>query len=116
MNDLQRTAAEDPDAREIYRRLQAASRGAERSGGLVSTQDFLTRHALESFLDRLTRTPHGDDFVLKGGVLLAAYGIRRPTKDVDAGAVSTDLTQANLTRVVTDVAAVAVAEDRKSVV
>lgn len=25
----------------------------------------------------------GDDFVLKGGVLLAAFAVRRPTKDID---------------------------------
>lgn len=45
------------------------------------TSEYLTRHALESFLDRLTRTAHVADFVLKGGILLAAYGARRPTGD-----------------------------------
>ena len=45
---------------------------------------------LESFLDRLTRTRHAQDFVLKGGILLASYGVRRPTKDLDAEAISAD--------------------------
>jgi hypothetical protein len=45
---------------------------------------------LESFLDRLTDTDHGQHFVLKGGILLAAYGARRPTKDVDAEAIKLD--------------------------
>jgi hypothetical protein len=45
--------------------------------------DYLIRQALESFLDRLTQTVHVGDFVLQGGILLAAYGARRPTKDVD---------------------------------
>ena len=39
--------------------------------------------ALEGFLDRLIRSAHADDFVLKGGVLLVAYTERRPTRDID---------------------------------
>ncbi len=66
----------------IFRRIQSAARSAASDQGTaVPTQGYLTRHVLESFLDRLTRTPHADDFVLKGGILLAAYGFRRPTKD-----------------------------------
>lgn len=38
---------------------------------------------MECFLDRLARSPYADRFVLKGGVLLAAYEMRRPTRDVD---------------------------------
>jgi len=30
------------------------------------------------------QTDHGQHFVLKGGILLAAYGTRRPTRDVHA--------------------------------
>jgi hypothetical protein len=30
------------------------------------TQEYLIRHTLESFLDRLSRTAHAGDFVLKG--------------------------------------------------
>lgn len=40
------------------------------------TAEYLTRHALESFLHRLTQTDHGQHFVLKGGILLAAYRAR----------------------------------------
>jgi hypothetical protein len=61
---------------------------------------------LESFLDRLTRTRHARDFVLKGGILLASYGVRRPTKDLDAEAISADITAAYLTQVVRDIVAV----------
>lgn len=111
MNDIQASAANDPRAEEVYRQLQAAARSATRTGNRpVGTQEYLVRHALESFLDRLNQTTHGDDFVLKGGILLAAYGIRRPTKDVDAEAIATDLTPENLTRIATDVAAVEVAD------
>jgi hypothetical protein len=89
---------------EVFGRLQAAARSS--AGGAPSTQEFLVRHALESFLYRLTRTPHGDDFVLKGGILLAAYGVRRPTKDVDANATGADVTAEHIERIVRDVAAV----------
>lgn len=64
----------------------------------------MTRHLLESFLHRLTLTPHHDDFILKGGVLLAAYGVRRATKDADANAISADVTPDHLRRVVVDIA------------
>ena len=57
-----------------------------KTGSPVATGELVTRHALESFLDRLVRTRHGNDFVLKGGILLACYGVRRPTKDVDSEA------------------------------
>lgn len=40
-------------------------------------------YVLECFLDRLTATSLAECFVLKGGVLLAAFGERRPTRDVD---------------------------------
>ncbi|GGO73371.1 nucleotidyl transferase AbiEii/AbiGii toxin family protein [Nocardioides deserti] len=111
MNAIQQAAANDPRAAGVFRELQSAAKAATRDGGRpVGTQEYLVRHALESFLDRLSQTPHGDDFVLKGGILLAAYGIRRPTKDVDAEAISTELSAANLTRVVTDVAAVQAAD------
>ena len=63
---------------------------------------------LESFLDRLTRTVHVEDFVLKGGILLAVYGVRRPTKDVDVEAVGVAVTPAHLEQVVQDLVEVAV--------
>ncbi|MGJ7441724.1 nucleotidyl transferase AbiEii/AbiGii toxin family protein [Aquipuribacter sp. MA13-6] len=107
MSHLQRAAANDPHAGAVFRKLQTAAReagAAERRK--ITTDEYLVRHALESFLARLNQTPHGQDFVLKGGILLAAYGIRRPTKDVDAEAVSTDVTPENLTQVAKDVATV----------
>lgn len=94
---------------EAYKQLQSAARSlGARTGKKPPTEEYLIRHALESFLDRLTRTPHADDFVLKGGILLAAYGARRPTRDADAEAVNTPLTIEHLTKVVRDVAALEV--------
>lgn len=91
---------------EVFRRIQFAARSAAANTGKgAPTQEYLIRHTLESFLDRLTRTAHAEDFVLKGGILLAAYGVRRPTKDADANAVGIDVTTDHLIAVVHDVAA-----------
>jgi len=38
------------------------------------------------FLDRLTKSQYAENFVLKGGVLLAALDARRPTRDIDFAA------------------------------
>lgn len=85
---------------EVLRRLRATAQSAkDKTGKPASTQELLTRHVLESFLDRLSRTEHAQDFILKGGILLAAYRARRPTKDVDANAVSADVTAEHLSTV-----------------
>ena len=54
---------------------------ARRSGRL--TEELHQLYVLECFLDRLVRSSYADRFVLKGGVLLAAYDMRRPTRGVD---------------------------------
>ena len=45
--------------------------------------ELLTLYALEGLLGRLADSPDRERFVLKGGVLLAAYDDRRPTRDAD---------------------------------
>jgi Nucleotidyl transferase AbiEii toxin, Type IV TA system len=57
------------------------------------TDELLVMYALEGFLDRLTRSDEHHHFVLKGGVLLAAYNARRATRDIDfaARAVKNDV-------------------------
>jgi len=93
----------------VFHRLQQLARVQRtETGQLAATSEFLTRHCLESFLDRLTRTQHGRDFILKGGILLAVYGVRRATKDVDAEAVSANVTAAHLKQVVHDIAAISI--------
>ncbi|WP_187976357.1 nucleotidyl transferase AbiEii/AbiGii toxin family protein [Mycetocola sp. JXN-3] len=54
---------------------------ARKSGANV--QELLTLYALEALLERISRSPDADEFVLKGGVLLAAFEARRPTQDID---------------------------------
>lgn len=89
----------------VFRALQAKARStASKTGSPTPTQEYMIRHLHESFLDRLVRSGHGDDFVLKGGILLAAYGVRRPTKDADANAINADVSPQHLGLVVADIA------------
>lgn len=48
--------------------------------------EYFTLYALEGFLERLAGSDHSEDFVLKGGVLMAAFAARRPTQDIDLAA------------------------------
>jgi hypothetical protein len=47
------------------------------------TQELQQLYVLEGFLVRLAASDVRESFVLKGGVLLAAFDSRRPTKDID---------------------------------
>jgi hypothetical protein len=54
---------------------------AQRTGR--PTDELLQLYVLEGFLARLAVSDVPEKFVLKGGVLLAAFDTRRPTRDVD---------------------------------
>ncbi len=45
--------------------------------------ELLQLYVLETFLARLTSSRFAEQLVLKGGVLLAAFDERRPTRDID---------------------------------
>ncbi|MFC3494428.1 nucleotidyl transferase AbiEii/AbiGii toxin family protein [Glycomyces rhizosphaerae] len=49
----------------------------------LDVQEQMTLYSLEGLLARIATSPFREDFVLKGGVLLAAFSLRRPTKDID---------------------------------
>ncbi|MCA9552467.1 MAG: nucleotidyl transferase AbiEii/AbiGii toxin family protein [Myxococcales bacterium] len=53
-------------------------------------QEVFQLYLLETFLDRLSQSPWREELILKGGVLLAAFGTRRPTRDVDLQATALD--------------------------
>lgn len=74
---MSRPTRDSPGGR-AYLALRALAR--ERGRG---TSEFLHLYALERFVARVTASPHKERFVLKGGVLMAAFGQRRPTRDVD---------------------------------
>jgi hypothetical protein len=48
------------------------------------TEELLTLYVVERRLARLSASRYAEQFVLKGGMLLAANDARRPTADVDA--------------------------------
>lgn len=51
-----------------------------------NTAEYFTLYALEGFLARLAVSESAAGFVLKGGVLMAAFADRRPTRDIDFAA------------------------------
>lgn len=67
-----------PTSQEVYRTLQRRAR--EKARG---TQELFEFYLLERFLYRLSVFRHRDRFILKGGLMLAILGIRRPTRDAD---------------------------------
>lgn len=62
-------------------------------------------YVVERWLARLSHSPYMDDFVLKGGMLLAAFGNRRPTVDADALARNMASDEESLARRVAEIAA-----------
>lgn len=69
------------------------------------TDELIQLYALECFLDRLTRSEFAENFVLKGGVLLAALDARRPTRDIDFAARAIDNDTNAVLRLVRQIAA-----------
>lgn len=67
--------------------------------------ELLDLYLLEGFLARLAISRHSCDLVLKGGALLAAYGTRRPTRDIDLLATNLPVETATVLTLIRDVAA-----------
>lgn len=63
----------------VYNDLRNLARRSSRS-----TDEIMVEYVLERFLYRLSLSPLGQEhFVLKGGLLLAQFGARRMTRDID---------------------------------
>jgi hypothetical protein len=88
-----------------YLALQRLARAQKRT-----TAELLQLYVLESFLRRLVRSRHDDGLVLKGGMLLAAFDLRRATRDVDVLALHIDNDPAAVQRLIADVASIEVAD------
>ena len=89
MRMLQESASpvrSDSTTGHAYLDLQQISRRREGR----PTQELLLTYVLERFLYRLSESAYRDRLILKGGMLLAALGSRRPTADVDLLARSID--------------------------
>jgi len=63
-------------------------------------------YILEAFLARLTHSQFADRLVLKGGVLLAAFNERRPTRDIDLQAQAIENNVDAIRRTVCEIAAI----------
>jgi hypothetical protein len=68
--------ARDTTAGRVYLDLRRKARAEARG-----TDELLVLYVLERFLYRLSISEFRDRFVLKGGMLLAAFDERRPTRD-----------------------------------
>ncbi len=69
-------------AERVYQQLIRLGRDRRRPG-----DEMITLYGLERVLGRLAETQYVNDFSLKGGVLLAAFRLRRPTRDIDMQAL-----------------------------
>lgn len=74
-------AARDTPAGRAYHDLRNLARRDGREPA-----EYFTLFALEGFLARLAASEQADQLVLKGGVLMAAFSARRPTRDIDLAA------------------------------
>jgi hypothetical protein len=88
-----------------YRALQRRAREEGRG-----TQELFEFYLLERFLYRLSVSPHRGRFVLKGGLLLTAAGIRRPTRDADFLARSVRGDEESLLTVVREIVSIPAAD------
>lgn len=82
----------------IYNALRAQARESGRA-----TQAEIELHVLDGILVRLAASNYRNQFVLKGGVLLAAFDNRRPTRDVDVAALDLDNDPEHMARVIREI-------------
>ena len=75
------------------------------------TQELLQLYVLEGFRARLAASDVRERFILKGGVLLAAFDTRRATGDVDLAALQVANDTATVLELVRSVLAVPLSED-----
>lgn len=95
---MTRPTHETPEGR-TYLALQARARELQRG-----TAEIFLLYALERFLVRLGASAVADRMILKGGMLMAAYGQRRPTRNVDLLALRTSNEPAYIAAIVREVA------------
>jgi hypothetical protein len=96
----------DTPAGRAYLDLQNRARAEARG-----TQELLILYVVERWLARLSASPYADQFVLKGGMLLAAFDARRPTADADTLARNFSNDQATVVARVVEIANQRVSED-----
>jgi hypothetical protein len=93
-------ATRDTVAGQVYLDLQRRAKQDARPFA-----ELLTLYTLEGFLARLSASQHAARLILKGGLLLAAYDARRPTRDADFAARQIHNDVDEVTRIVQGIAA-----------
>lgn len=91
-------------ARQAYLELQRLARESERG----NTQQLLELYLHERFLARLAVSQYRERFVLKGGMLLASFELRRPTRDADILALHVPVNE--IEAVVAEIASIELAD------
>lgn len=71
-----------------------------------NVSDLARLYTLEGMLARIAASVYAEDFVLKGGVLLAAFALRRPTKDIDLEATRINDDAQDVAARIRDIAAI----------
>ena len=94
-----------PDRGTTSDQVTLALKRLARSSG-ADTQEVMTLYVLEALLARLAASPHRQDLVLKGGVLLAAYALRRTTKDIDLQAARLSNDEEEVASLITAIAVI----------
>jgi len=84
---------------DLRKRARAEGRG---------TDELLVLYVLERFLYRLSISAHRDRLVLKGGMLLAVFEERRPTRDVDLLGIAIANDAESVAALVTEITAIEV--------
>lgn len=90
---------------QAYLELQKLARAQGRN-----TQELFELYIHERFLARLAESRFAEQFVLKGGMLLAVLDVRRPTRDADMLARGVASDEGNLRAVIGEIAAISMAD------
>jgi predicted nucleotidyltransferase component of viral defense system len=90
---------------QAYLDLQRLARAQGRN-----TQQLFELYIHERFLARLAESRFAEQFVLKGGMLLAVLEVRRPTRDVDMLARGVASDEGNLRAVIGEIAVISMAD------
>jgi Nucleotidyl transferase AbiEii toxin, Type IV TA system len=75
-----------------------------------NTQQLFELYIHERFLARLAESRFAEQFVLKGGMLLAVLDVRRPTRDADMLARGVASDEGNLRAVIGEIATISMAD------
>lgn len=75
------TLSRDTASGRTYNDLRNLAKHKERD-----VAEYFALYALEGFLSRLAASALSDQLILKGGLLMAAFSARRPTRDIDLSA------------------------------